>query len=148
VLRRRDFVVGLGLAALGGWARPAAAARLETIGLQLYTVRRDLEKDFEGTLAQVAKVGFREVGARRALRAHPQGRSRVTGAPLVHVKDMDATPKKYFTEVGKGVVDFRRVFAQSSLAGIRHYFVEQDETKGSAIDSARVSYEYLKSLDF
>ncbi len=37
------------------------AARLETIGLQLYTVRRDLEKDFEGTLAQVAKVGFREV---------------------------------------------------------------------------------------
>jgi len=34
---------------------------LETIGLQLYTVRRDLEKDFEGTLAQVAKVGFREV---------------------------------------------------------------------------------------
>jgi sugar phosphate isomerase/epimerase len=61
---------------------------------------------------------------------------------------MDATPKKDFTEVGKGVVDFKRIFAQSKLAGIRHYFVEQDETPGPAIESARVSYQYLKTLDF
>jgi sugar phosphate isomerase/epimerase len=68
--------------------------------------------------------------------------------PLVHVKDMDRTPQKNFTEVGKGVVDFKRVFAQSKLGGIRHYFVEQDETKGPAIESARESYEYLETLDF
>jgi sugar phosphate isomerase/epimerase len=68
--------------------------------------------------------------------------------PLVHVKDMDATPKKYFTEVGRGVVDFRRVFAQAKLGGIRHFFVEQDETPGPAIESVRQSYEYLKKLDF
>jgi sugar phosphate isomerase/epimerase len=78
----------------------------------------------------------------RYFREHP-GRF-----PLVHVKDMDATPRKYFTEVGKGVVDFRRVFAQASLGGIRHYFVEQDETAGPAIESARESYQYLKTLDF
>jgi sugar phosphate isomerase/epimerase len=61
---------------------------------------------------------------------------------------MDRTPRKYFTEVGKGVVDFKRVFAQAKLGGIRHYFVEQDETQGPAIDSARESYEYLSRLDF
>jgi sugar phosphate isomerase/epimerase len=68
--------------------------------------------------------------------------------PMVHVKDMDRTPERGFTEVGKGVVDFRRVFAQSRLGGIHHYFVEQDETKGPAIESARESYEYLKRLEF
>jgi hypothetical protein len=40
------------------------------------------------------------------------------------------------------------VFAQAKLGGIRHYFVEQDETKGPAIDSARESYGYLKRLEF
>jgi hypothetical protein len=35
-----------------GLSRTARASRLETIGLQLYTVRKDLEKDFEGTLAR------------------------------------------------------------------------------------------------
>ena len=36
-------------------------ARLTAIGVQLYTVRRELEKDFEGTLARVASLGYREV---------------------------------------------------------------------------------------
>src|SRR5574342_854205 len=58
---RRAFLEGLSVAAMVGLSRTARAARLETIGLQLYTVRRDLEKDFEGTLARVAEVGFREV---------------------------------------------------------------------------------------
>ncbi len=275
-MRRRDFMGGLGLLALGGFSSPTRGARLETIGLQLYTVRRDLEKDFEETLARVAEVGFREVefaglfgrspeevrsildrhgllapsmhvdlpeierewartlatgntiGVRYVICAwlEPEGRKSLddykrhaetfnrageeakkagiqfgfhnhdfellplegalpydlllkdtdpalvqmemdlywitkAGAdplpyferypgrfPLVHVKDMDGTPKKFFTEVGKGVVDFRRVFAQSKLAGIRHYFVEQDETPGAAIESARQSYQYLRSLEF
>ncbi|HEX8921253.1 MAG TPA: hypothetical protein VF766_07225, partial [Pyrinomonadaceae bacterium] len=35
--------------------------RLGTIGMQLYMVRRELEKDFEGTLARVAALGYGEV---------------------------------------------------------------------------------------
>src|SRR5438105_4054443 len=34
---------------------------LQKIGLQLYTVRKDMEKDVEGTLAKVASIGFKEV---------------------------------------------------------------------------------------
>jgi len=34
---------------------------LETIGIQLYSVRRGLARDFEGTLARVASIGFKEV---------------------------------------------------------------------------------------
>ncbi len=275
MVHRRTVIGGLGAMALGG-IRPARAERLRTIGLQLYTVRRDLEKDFEGTLSQVAEVGFREVetaglfgrspadvratlerhglkassmhvdlpeiekgfagtletgktlgvsyvicawlapGERESLdlyKRHIETFNRAgeeakkagiqfgfhchdfefvplegvvpydlllketeaslvqmemdlywitkAGAdplhyfqeypgrfPLVHVKDMDRTPQKNFTEAGKGVVDFKRVFAQAKLGGIRHYFVEQDETPGPAIESARESFRYLESLDF
>src|SRR6266568_4514749 len=41
------------------WA--ASQHRLEKIGLELYTVRDLLKKDFEGTLAKVAKIGYKEV---------------------------------------------------------------------------------------
>src|SRR5215475_7112530 len=33
----------------------------EPIGVQLYSVRGEMEKDFEGTLAKVAAIGYREV---------------------------------------------------------------------------------------
>ena len=34
---------------------------LDSIGLQLYTLRKPLAEDFEGTLRQVAGLGYREV---------------------------------------------------------------------------------------
>ena len=36
-------------------------ARLDTIGIQLYTLRKLLAQDFEGTLAALARIGYREV---------------------------------------------------------------------------------------
>lgn len=68
--------------------------------------------------------------------------------PLVHVKDMDGTPKKYFTEVGRGTIDFKKVFSKADLAGIKHYFIEQDETPAEPLKSIEVSLKYLKQLRF
>lgn len=34
---------------------------LKTIGIQLYSVRRSLERDFEGTLASLSGIGYKEV---------------------------------------------------------------------------------------
>lgn len=54
----------LGLERLGGAPRPetpTAPDRLERIGVQLYTVRRAMAEDVEGTLARVGQVGYREV---------------------------------------------------------------------------------------
>lgn len=67
---------------------------------------------------------------------------------LLHVKDMDATPKKDFTEVGHGVINFRKIFAQAKKAGIKHYFVEQDETPASPFESIKTSYNFLRNLNF
>ena len=68
--------------------------------------------------------------------------------PLVHVKDMDSTPKKFFTEVGRGTIDFKNIFAQSKSAGIQHYFIEQDETPDEPIKSVKISAKHLRELQF
>ncbi len=62
---RREFVqtlgaVGVGLACSGA-LRTAHGARLDKVGLQLYTVRDQMKADFEGTLAHVAEIGYKEV---------------------------------------------------------------------------------------
>src|ERR1051326_5857052 len=79
VLGRRAFLERAGgIAAavgLGGLPR-LARAKLGPIGIQLYTVRRELAKDVEGTLAKLAAIGYREVefagypeGTAKSLRA-------------------------------------------------------------------------------
>jgi sugar phosphate isomerase/epimerase len=77
--------------------------------------------------------------------------------PLVHVKDVKTLPKIStggpqnfgdtvdLTEVGSGIIDWKRIFAQSDKAGIKHYFVEHDHPK-AAFESIKTSYEYLSKL--
>lgn len=80
--------------------------------------------------------------------------------PLVHVKDVKKIPAKTgdtpvdfekvfpeMTSVGSGVIDFKRVFAQSEKAGIKHYFVENDYPK-SQFGDIEASYAYLAKLTF
>lgn len=62
---RRSFVSTLGAALLGAACSRVGTSqstrRLERVGVQLYTVRSDLARDFEGTLTRVAEIGYREV---------------------------------------------------------------------------------------
>jgi len=56
---RRTFIGTMGAALLA--ARGTAAASISRVGMQLYTVRNEMQKDFDGTLAKVAAIGFAEV---------------------------------------------------------------------------------------
>ncbi len=64
-MERREFVqtmAGAGLAiACTGSSRAPRAARLDKVGIQLYTVRDQMKADFEGTLAHIAEIGYKEV---------------------------------------------------------------------------------------
>ena len=62
-MNRRTFI-GTSIAAAVAASRPAWTAEthhIERVGLQLYTVRDLLKQDFEGTIAKVAQVGYKEV---------------------------------------------------------------------------------------
>ncbi|MEO7801704.1 MAG: sugar phosphate isomerase/epimerase [Ginsengibacter sp.] len=65
--------------------------------------------------------------------------------PLWHVKDMDKTADKAFTEVGNGVIDFKKIFKHADTAGLQYFFVEQDQTPGSPFDSITQSINYIKA---
>jgi len=58
-LDRRTFLGLLGAAPLA--MRRGLPASISRLGVQLYTVRTEMEKDFDGTLGRVAAIGFKEV---------------------------------------------------------------------------------------
>lgn len=69
MITRRDFLATVGAMAATAACRRAAAAgttveikrKLGPIGIQLYTVRGQMRADMPGTLAQIAKIGFKKV---------------------------------------------------------------------------------------
>ena len=51
-------------------------------------------------------------------------------------------------DVGSGdVIDWKRIFAHASEAGIKHYFVEHDVSK-APYQTLAASYAYLQKLQF
>lgn len=82
--------------------------------------------------------------------------------PLVHVKDYVNDPtatssyagatgsvqfKGRLADVGKGAINFKRIFAQADKGGIKHYFVENDDAK-KPFEDIKISYDYLHALRF
>lgn len=63
--------------------------------------------------------------------------------PLWHIKDIKADLKT-ITEVGNGVVDFKRIFAAAQTAGLKYIFVEQDRVPN--IESIQTSYRNLSKV--
>ncbi len=61
--------------------------------------------------------------------------------PLWHLKDLDVTHKNILP-VGSGTIDYKRIFASASTAGMKHFFVEHDMPK-DAMESIKSSYHYL-----
>jgi len=64
--------------------------------------------------------------------------------PLLHLKDMDNTDQKAFTEVGNGVINFKEILSHKKQAGVKYSFVEQDRCPGSPFDSITRSMAYIK----
>jgi sugar phosphate isomerase/epimerase len=72
--------------------------------------------------------------------------------PLLHLKDKKSgqpvqynenVPHDTFREIGNGSIDIPAVLAAAKNSAVRHYFVEQDQTSGSPLDSLRQSYQWL-----
>jgi sugar phosphate isomerase/epimerase len=79
--------------------------------------------------------------------------------PLVHVKGLKKLPEgaapvpfdkaiPNITDVGSSdIINWKRIFAASEQAGIRHYFVEHDQPS-SPLESLQRSARYLAALHF
>jgi sugar phosphate isomerase/epimerase len=74
---------------------------------------------------------------------------------LLHLKDkergtpvqfVESLPKTAFKEVGSGSLDFPAILKAAPGLGVKHYFVEQDQTPGDPLDSLKKSISYLKTV--
>jgi sugar phosphate isomerase/epimerase len=64
--------------------------------------------------------------------------------PLWHVKDLDKNTQNP-TEVGAGIIDFKRIFDNAKESGMKYFFVEQDGAP-QPIQNVTNSYKYLDKL--
>jgi sugar phosphate isomerase/epimerase len=69
-----------------------------------------------------------------------------------HVKDLNQAGS--FADPGQGLIDFARIFRHSDTAGVREYIVERDDAgtpprqPEDALDTARVGYQFLRTIRF
>src|SRR6266446_2418761 len=238
-MNRRTFIES-SLASVAVTSLPlrglAAAHQLDSIGVELYTVRALMKTDVPGTLAKVAAIGYKEVEfagyfdySPKDLRAlldkngltapachvsyavvqnkwpETVEAGRILGHKLpydyllestdpanlkmeldlcwitvagkdplayfkkypgrfklVHVKDLSKIPPidprkaskemidevaKNFTAIGGGVINWKVLLPAAQDAGVKHFFVENDEPK-DAIANLTDSYAYLSKLRF
>jgi sugar phosphate isomerase/epimerase len=67
--------------------------------------------------------------------------------PVVHLKDYISTNPVVFAAVGHGVQDIASILEQAVKGGSQWVVVEQDShTQNTAMEDARISREYLRSL--
>jgi len=75
--------------------------------------------------------------------------------PVLHIKDerrhypptaTGPTPREAFAPVGRGIIDWKRIFKAAPKGGMKYYFVEQDQCELPAFEAIRISYEYLHKL--
>ncbi len=76
---------------------------------------------------------------------------------LMHLKNVAAgtpqafnekIPRAAFREVGNGSIEIPAVLKAAQSVGVKHFFVEQDQTPGDPLDSLKQSYEYLSKLNY
>ncbi len=68
--------------------------------------------------------------------------------PLLHIKDMAPSSEQEtcpFAEIGHGILDWDGIFAAAESTDVEWYIVEQDRCIRPPMESARMSFEYLKS---
>ena len=62
-----------------------------------------------------------------------------------HVKDMDKANPALNAEVGTGAINFKPIFADAKLSGMKHFFVEHETNyKPNPIESVAASCAYIK----
>ena len=67
--------------------------------------------------------------------------------PLWHLKDMDLK-EKHSVEFGKGSLDVKKMLENAKKAGMKYFFVEQEEYSGTAFDCLEYNMNYLKNLKY
>src|SRR5882672_7393581 len=111
-MNRRTFI-STSIAATLAASRPSWAAdsahKIEKVGVQLYTVRDAMKTDFDGTIAKVAAIGYKEVEFAGYFDRSPKdiraalSKNGLT-APSTHVEYAALAPDKFEKVVDDAII--------------------------------------------
>ena len=65
---------------------------------------------------------------------------------LWHVKDMEKKDRDINADVGTGSIDFAALIKHANHAGLKHYFIEQEDYPVSALESIKVSFDNFNKM--
>lgn len=133
------------------------AERLKAVGLGFAYHNHDFEfthKDGDRTLFDVLVaegdpelLGI-ELDLFWAIKAGQDAKALIRRLPgrvyAYHVKDM--TAEGAMTSVGKGVIDFADIFTLNDMAGVRHLYVENDQSPAPYLPDITTSFTTLSRL--
>jgi sugar phosphate isomerase/epimerase len=63
---------------------------------------------------------------------------------LWHVKDMDKEKTNRNTEIGNGSIDFKKIFANAKLSGMKYFYMEQENFDMDPNESIKKSASYIR----
>jgi sugar phosphate isomerase/epimerase len=67
---------------------------------------------------------------------------------LFHIKDVPAIGAEHDTDLGKGVIDFKQLFANIDHIDDKFLYVEQESYPGTPLESVRHDFAYISTLEF
>ena len=146
----------------GGWKAAVAnfnrwAERLEKAGLGFayhnhdfeFTVKPDGRSLFDMLIADADPALVKiELDLFWAVAAGEDPKAIITRLPgriyAYHVKDR--TPEGKMTSVGKGTIDFADIFTLNRTAGVKHFYVENDQSPAPYLPDIQTSFATLSRL--
>jgi sugar phosphate isomerase/epimerase len=142
---RRDFLKASGSLALGALLLPnfSKAEKLKNVGIQLYSVRKEMLTDAVGTLKQLAKIGYKELESARSEKGNYYGLQPKEIKKIV--SDLGMTLRSGHVHVDK---DFQRSIDSAAEAGQDYLVCSSLPSKGQTVDNyKKVAETFAKAAE-
>ena len=130
MLSRRKFISRTGALALGAWCMPHVlkAAKQSNIGIQLYSVRKEMLEDAKGTLQKLAKIGYKELESARSAKGNYYG---LTAKEVKKITaDLGMNMRSGHVHLDK---DFQRAIDDAAEAGQQYLIVSSLPFNGQTV---------------
>ena len=129
---RRDFFKKAGGLALGALLLPnlSKGEKLKNVGIQLYSVRKEMLADAVGTLKQLAKIGYKELESARSEKGNYYGLAPKEIKKIA--SDLGMTLRSGHVHVDK---DWQRSIDLASEAGQNYLVCSSLPSEGQTVDN-------------
>lgn len=132
---RRDFIKNNSLVAASTllvprFANAFSGIKMGNVGIQLYTVRKEMEEDAVGTLEKLAKIGFKELEFARSAKGNYYGLAAKEAKKIT--RDLGMTIRSGHVQVDK---DWQQSVDAAAEAGQEYLICASMPSRGQTVEN-------------